>query len=152
VIVGGLAGGAAQLVATFAPHAIVVAVAFGLSVALTGAIHVDGFLDTCDAAFSGASPERRREILKDPHHGSFAIAYFAVAAVLWLAALWSLPVPWLAIDLAAAAFASRALALGVGAWYFVLRRSRMNGDAYGFTIVCCEIAGLIVVALVQRVP
>ncbi|MBE6989478.1 MAG: adenosylcobinamide-GDP ribazoletransferase [Ruminococcaceae bacterium] len=39
---------------------------------LTGAIHLDGFMDVVDAVRSCAAPERRREILKDPHVGSFA--------------------------------------------------------------------------------
>jgi len=44
-----------------------------LPLALTGGIHVDGFADTVDALSSHASPERKREILKDPHTGAFAV-------------------------------------------------------------------------------
>ena len=54
---------------------------------VTGGIHMDGFADTCDALASNSSAERRREILKDPHAGAFAVigvgmyllAYFAFA-------------------------------------------------------------------------
>ena len=38
-----------------------------------GHIHLDGFMDVTDAVRSCRSPERRREILKDPHVGSFAV-------------------------------------------------------------------------------
>lgn len=56
-------------------------------VLLTGGIHLDGFADTVDALGSHASPERKREIMKDPHVGAFAImgiccyllAYFSLA-------------------------------------------------------------------------
>lgn len=47
---------------------------------LTGGIHMDGFADTVDALASHAEPARKREILKDPHSGAFAIT--AVAAYL----------------------------------------------------------------------
>ena len=41
--------------------------------AVTGAIHLDGFMDVVDAVRSCAGKERRREILKDSHVGSFAV-------------------------------------------------------------------------------
>lgn len=41
--------------------------------AVTGGIHLDGFCDTADALSSHAAPERKREILKDPHIGAFAV-------------------------------------------------------------------------------
>lgn len=44
-----------------------------LPVAVSGGIHLDGFCDTVDALASHASPERRREILNDPHTGAFAV-------------------------------------------------------------------------------
>ncbi|MCQ2400940.1 MAG: adenosylcobinamide-GDP ribazoletransferase [Lachnospiraceae bacterium] len=58
-----------------------------IPVAISGGIHLDGFCDTVDAVSSHASPERKREILKDSHAGAFAIiwlcfymiAYFALA-------------------------------------------------------------------------
>ena len=47
---------------------------------VTGGIHLDGYADTCDALASCASPEKKQEILKDPHSGAFAVirlcAYF----------------------------------------------------------------------------
>lgn len=59
---------------------------------LTGGIHMDGFADVVDALSSRAAPEKKREILKDPRCGAFAliwtaayfIAYFAAAASLTL--------------------------------------------------------------------
>ena len=59
-------------------------------IAVTGGIHMDGLSDVADAYSSHSSPERRREILKDPHVGTFAIvgicsyllAYSALASEL----------------------------------------------------------------------
>ena len=54
-----------------------------LPVVLTGGVHLDGYADTTDALCSHAPPERKREILKDPHSGAFAViwlcAYFTGA-------------------------------------------------------------------------
>ena len=63
-------------------------------VAVTGGIHLDGFCDTTDALASRAAPERKREILKDPHTGAFAVIgvaaylllYFSLSAELTLSA------------------------------------------------------------------
>jgi len=61
-----------------------------IPLAITGGIHMDGFCDTTDALASHAAPEKKRQILKDPHAGAFAIiaaaayilAYFALCCEL----------------------------------------------------------------------
>lgn len=61
-----------------------------LPLAITGGIHMDGFSDVVDAQSSHATPERKRQILKDPHTGAFAtmavcaymLAYVAFASEL----------------------------------------------------------------------
>lgn len=55
---------------------------------LSGGIHFDGFCDTVDALSSHASPERKREILKDSRAGAFAVIC-AAAYILLYAALAS---------------------------------------------------------------
>ena len=40
---------------------------------LTGFIHLDGYMDCCDAILSRRDPEERRRILKDSHAGSFSV-------------------------------------------------------------------------------
>jgi adenosylcobinamide-GDP ribazoletransferase len=52
---------------------------------LTGGIHLDGFCDTMDALSSHASPERKREILKDPNAGAFAVIYLGVYLLAYFA-------------------------------------------------------------------
>lgn len=55
---------------------------------LTGYIHLDGFMDVTDAVKSWRSLERRREILKDSHVGSFAV----IAVVLLMLAQFAFAV------------------------------------------------------------
>ena len=71
---------------------------------VTGGIHLDGYVDTCDALSSYGDTAKKLEILKDPHCGAFAVirlcsyfaAYFALCGcvaftprvgVLWTLAL-----------------------------------------------------------------
>lgn len=42
---------------------------------VTGGIHMDGFLDTCDARASYGDRKKKLDILKDSHTGAFAIIY-----------------------------------------------------------------------------
>ena len=63
-----------------------------IPVLLTGGIHLDGFCDTWDARSSHGSVERKQEVLKDPHIGSFAVIHLCLYFLL-VFALWSaLPV------------------------------------------------------------
>jgi adenosylcobinamide-GDP ribazoletransferase len=64
-----------------------------LLLAITGALHADGLMDTCDAVFGHASPERRLEIMRDPRSGAFGVAGLVSVVALKIAALASLPWP-----------------------------------------------------------
>lgn len=59
-----------------------------IPLAITGGIHMDGFLDTVDALSSWGNQEKKLEILKDSHTGAFAVIGMSVY-LLWNAALWS---------------------------------------------------------------
>lgn len=66
----------------FLPDRVTDVAALGVLAVLTGAIHWDGLMDTADAL--GARPERRLEVLKDVHVGSFAmLALVFVAGAQW---------------------------------------------------------------------
>ena len=69
-----------------------VATVFTLSawVVLTGGLHIDGFLDSCDALLGGRTPEERLRILRDEHVGAFAVAGGILLLMLKFAALSSL--------------------------------------------------------------
>ena len=47
-------------------------------IAVTGGIHLDGFMDTSDALGSHAPVDRKLEILKDSHVGSFAVLNLSI--------------------------------------------------------------------------
>ncbi|HTV74494.1 MAG TPA: adenosylcobinamide-GDP ribazoletransferase [Candidatus Acidoferrales bacterium] len=106
-LIGGLAGAAAWGVSYVLAAPLVTAAAFAASIVLTGALHVDGFLDTCDALFARVTPQRRLEILKDPRHGTFAVAGFAVVVIVWLAAVAGISAPYLPAVLAFCAALAR---------------------------------------------
>lgn len=50
--------------------------------AVTGAMHADGLMDTCDGLFSGRSRERMLEIMKDSTVGSFGLLAFVFLVLL----------------------------------------------------------------------
>lgn len=58
---------------------------------VTGSIHLDGFMDVTDAIKSCRNLERRREILKDPHVGSFAVLGCVLLMLAQFSFLASLP-------------------------------------------------------------
>ena len=53
---------------------------------VTGGIHMDGFLDTCDARASFTDREKRLAILKDTHAGAFAVLSGALYLLIYFAA------------------------------------------------------------------
>jgi adenosylcobinamide-GDP ribazoletransferase len=80
--------------------------------ALTGALHADGLMDTFDAVFSHASPERRLEIMHDPRSGAFGVVGLVCVVALKIAALDALP--------PVSRTALLVLAPGFGRWAIVL--------------------------------
>ena len=73
------------------PPAVVAALVLAAWVVLTGALHLDGFLDACDGLFGGHTPDARLHIMRDERVGAFALAggvlllltkYTALAALL----------------------------------------------------------------------
>jgi len=57
----------------------------------TGFLHLDGFMDVTDAVKSYRSLERRREILKDSHVGSFSVIGVAMVLLAQFASASALP-------------------------------------------------------------
>ena len=58
---------------TFSEVSLPIAILLGMiaAVLLTGALHEDGFADTCDGFGGGWSPEERLRIMKDPRIGTY---------------------------------------------------------------------------------
>jgi adenosylcobinamide-GDP ribazoletransferase len=128
-LLGALAGGVGWLVGLAAPHPLAAAAAFAATLVLTGAIHLDGFLDSCDGLLASVPLERRLEILKDPRHGTYALAGFGILAAVWLGALVSLkPVAYPAL-LAFAGGAARFAAV-LNAFAFPYGRAGHSARAF----------------------
>ncbi len=62
-----------------------------LPVWISGGIHLDGLMDVSDAMASHAPPARRREIMKDPHTGAFAVMGVSAYLLLYFALCTELP-------------------------------------------------------------
>lgn len=88
-VIGACSGGLCYLLWPLVPPAIAVACAFVAPIFLSGAIHIDGFADSCDALFATVSVRRRFEIMKEPARGSFALAGMAIVSVAWWSILQS---------------------------------------------------------------
>lgn len=71
---GGLLAGVAALLTEAFPPGITAALVLSFWVVATRALHLDGFLDTCDGLFGGFTPERRLEIMRDSRVGAFGVA------------------------------------------------------------------------------
>lgn len=83
---------------------------------VTGGIHMDGFLDTCDARASCGDKEKKLEILKDTHTGAFGVILGVLYVLFYFSACTELTRPM--AEAAAAGFIlSRALS-GFGAATF----------------------------------
>jgi adenosylcobinamide-GDP ribazoletransferase len=90
-LIGGVLAGLAWLLgriglaqtAPLLPAALILAAWAGL----TGALHLDGWADCCDALFVPVSRERRLEIMKDPRLGGFGAAGLILLLLTKLAAL-----------------------------------------------------------------
>ncbi len=88
LVIGGLMGGWSALCGLLTFPDILRGAGFTLiPMLVTGGIHLDGYADTCDALASHAPPEKKQEILKDPHLGAFAAirlcSYFVLSFALW---------------------------------------------------------------------
>jgi adenosylcobinamide-GDP ribazoletransferase len=97
IALGAMAGTAGWLASLVLPPAFAIVTAFAALIVLSGAIHLDGFLDCCDALFASVPPARRFEILKDPRHGTYALAGLAIVVAAWIAAIGAIPPaawPW----------------------------------------------------------
>lgn len=96
---------------------------------LSGFIHLDGFMDVCDAVLSRRDIETRRKILKDPHCGAFGV----ICLVLVVISAWSL---FFARDVASLDMLSLALipvASRASAGLAMLLLPRLDGSQYAET-------------------
>ncbi len=87
MLIGGLLAGAGWLLGGLFPPLLVAALVLAFWVAVTGALHLDGFVDCCDALLAARPPEVRLEILRDTHVGAFGVVGAAMLLLVKFAAL-----------------------------------------------------------------
>lgn len=92
-LLGGILVGADWFLGHVFPPTVTTALLLMLWVALTGALHLDGLVDTCDALFAPRLPEERMQILKDVHVGAFGVVGVVLLLLLKFAALRDLEPP-----------------------------------------------------------
>src|SRR6266480_7666006 len=68
-------------------------------VILTGGLHLDGLMDTCDGLFGGSTRERKLEIMRDSHVGAFGVLGGVCILLLKFAIFSSLDIHYLALAL-----------------------------------------------------
>ncbi|QYJ16848.1 Adenosylcobinamide-GDP ribazoletransferase [Rubrobacter xylanophilus DSM 9941] len=73
LLLGALLGGGALAAGAAPPPPVSAALVVALWVLLTGGLHLDGLMDTCDGLFAAKSPRERLEIMSDPHPGAFGV-------------------------------------------------------------------------------
>ena len=56
---------------------------------LTGMLHLDGYMDVCDALLSRRNKEEKLRILKDPHTGAFAVISVVMLFVVNFSAIYT---------------------------------------------------------------
>lgn len=79
------------ITAPFAPSLVLAALLLIAEVLLTGGLHLDGLMDSCDGLFGGRTRERKLEIMRDSRVGSFGVLGAACLLILKFACLASLP-------------------------------------------------------------
>ena len=89
--IGGLLYGLYRLFDLFLPLALTSALVIAALVLVSGANHLDGFIDTCDGMAAGRTPEQRLAIMRDTHAGSFGVVGVCCLFLVKYVALLFLP-------------------------------------------------------------
>ncbi len=99
-LLGALLAGLNWGLARVFPVGVSAALVLAAWVIVTGALHLDGFLDSCDGLFGGHTPESRLDIMHDERVGAFGLAGGVLLLLLKYAALVAAPQRTVALLLA----------------------------------------------------
>lgn len=112
-----------------APALLTAALTLGAILVVTGCLHEDGAADVADGFGGGKTRERKLEIMRDSHHGTYGIAALIVTFLIRWSAIAALATPFTALaGLVAAHAVSRAL---IPAFMIALPPARSNGLSAG---------------------
>ena len=90
LLLGGILAAADALFGLLWPIPVRSALVLALWVIVTGGLHLDGFLDSCDGLLGGSTPERRLEIMRDERVGAFGVAGGVLLLLLMFSSLSTL--------------------------------------------------------------
>lgn len=93
-VVGALVGIILCLISfcfSFLPHSVVIAILLSVMVIISGAIHLDGFADTCDGIFSRKKKEEILEIMRDSRVGAMGAIGITLLLLLKFTLLAGMP-------------------------------------------------------------
>jgi adenosylcobinamide-GDP ribazoletransferase len=110
VLVGGFGAGVLWVAAQAWPMPVAVGLSMAATLWLTGALHEDGFADTCDGLGGAVSRERALEIMKDSRIGAYGAIGIVAMLGLKAATLATLPLASAPAALVLGHTASRAAA------------------------------------------
>jgi adenosylcobinamide-GDP ribazoletransferase len=85
--IGGLLALASLGLSLIFPPGVTAALLLVIWVIVTGSLHVDGFLDSCDGLLGGFTPDERLRIMRDERVGGYALAGGALLFIVKYAAL-----------------------------------------------------------------
>lgn len=155
-IIGTVNAGLFILFHSYLPRPVLSVFIIALPIFMTGGIHFDGLLDTCDGIFSGRSRERSLEIMRDSRVGSMGVIAGILNVMLRYSILLELPASIIPVLLIAQAAAGRwAMALGLHFFPY----ARKDGLGQGFTaekkifyVALSSLLALLIALLITGTP
>lgn len=97
MLIGAILAGGHFLLSRIFPTSVSAALLLTLWIVLTGGLHLDGFLDSCDGLLGGRTPQTRLQIMKDERVGAFGLAGGVLLILLKFTALSNLSDPQTAL-------------------------------------------------------
>jgi adenosylcobinamide-GDP ribazoletransferase len=137
------------------PPLVLAALLVVVQTVLTGGLHLDGLMDSCDGLFGGSTPERKLEIMRDSRVGSFGVLGGGCILLFRFAAFASIRVHLLTLALFMVLPAARwAMILAVG--LFPGARLSGLGSAFRRTVtgprlLVAAITAIVIVLLVGHI-
>lgn len=124
---GAVLAGLSWLLVQFLPASVGAVLVLAVWEILTGAIHLDGFLDSCDGLLGGCTVEHRLRILRDHNIGAYAMSGGVFLILTRYASL--LAVTHVSLALLLAPVCGR-WAVGVAVWLFPYARPEGLGRTF----------------------
>jgi len=156
-LLGGLVAGSDAACGLVLPRPVVTVLDLVVFALLTGGLHLDGLLDSCDGLLGGRDRERRLAIMRDSRVGSFGALGGALILLLEFAALATLTGAARVEALVLAPTLAR-WAMTLDVWTFPYARAEGRGTAFKarlsrrHLVMATAWAGLVTAGLAPRAP